>query len=128
MFAFCLSYRYRLTNLHNEIEKWISDFQKLVRHTVGYDDDVTLGDLPSFTTLDTAASQFIWFGGLGVNGFATCDECGAALQHVNDVRVFRMDFRLTRFFPAAGMDHVVAAVASVEQHRAFRKCVVHFAS
>src|SRR5271157_5262358 len=111
MSAVCLSYRSRLTNLHNEVEKWISDFQKLVRHTVGHDDDVTLGDRPSVTTVDTAASQFIRFRGLGVNGFATCDECGAALQHVNDVRVFHMDFRQTRFFTTAGMDHVVAAVA-----------------
>src|SRR5271165_1608119 len=126
-FAACLSYRSRLTNLHNEVEKWISDFQKLVRHTVGHDDDITPGDLPSFTTVDPAASQFIRFSGLGVNGFPARDECGAALQHVNHVRIFRMDFRLPGLFPPAGMDHVVAAVASVEQHGALGEGFLNFA-
>src|SRR5271157_4563451 len=127
MFAVWLPYRARLTNLHNEVEKWISDLQKLVRHTVGYDDDVALGNLPCLTTIDSAASQFIWFSGLGVNGFSARDECGAALQHVNDVCVFRMDFCLTRSLPPASVDHVVAAVASIEQNSAPGESLVDFA-
>ena len=49
------------------------------------------------------------------------------LQHVDHVRVFRMDFRLSGFFPPAGVDHVVATVASVEQHCSLGEGFVDFA-
>src|SRR5438270_10187285 len=106
----------RLANLYNVVEERITDFQKLVRHTVRHDDDITFGDLLSLPVPDTAASQFIRRGGFGVHSFAARDECGFSLQHVDDVSIFGMDFRLTRLLPTAGVDHVVATVASIEQH------------
>ena len=39
--------------------------------------------------------------------------------------VFRVDLRLSRLFPAAGMNHIVAPIAAIQQHGSLRECSVN---
>src|SRR5215469_13940272 len=92
-----------------------------------HDDDVSLCNFPTFTALDTAATQLVRGNILCFDGFAAGDESRRPLKYVDHVRVFRMDFRLAGLFSAAGMDHVVAAVTAVEQHCSLGERLVHLA-
>src|SRR3974390_296616 len=92
-----------------------------------HDDDVSLFNFSTFTALDTAAAQLVRGNILCFDGFAARDESRRPLKYVDHVRVLGMDFRLPRLFSAAGVDHVVAAVTSVEQHGSLGERFVYLA-
>ena len=96
-----------------------------MRHTGRNDDDIALDELPRVACVDRDATQFIGARRLCVDRAAARDERGLALEHVDHVGVQRVNLGLTRRDAAAGVDHVVAAVGTVEQDRSSRKCLVH---
>src|SRR5207244_9350610 len=76
---------------------------------------------------DAGAPQFVGSGSFGVDGFSAGNKLRRSLQHVNYVRIFCMYLRLARFFAAAGMDHIVATIAAIQQDRTLREGFVHLA-
>ena len=83
------------------------------------DNDISFGDLTCLAVADAASAEFISRNFFRVEGFTTGHECCTAIEYVDHVSVFGMDLRLAGFFPPAGVDHVIACVASVEQDGTF---------
>src|ERR1700746_2106677 len=95
-----------LANFYDVIEKRVRDLKELVRGSVGHDDYIALGDLSGFTGLDAGAADLVRGYGLGVNRLAAGDERCFALDDIDHVGVLGVNFCLSGFFAAAGMDHV----------------------
>src|SRR5882757_9738178 len=108
----------RLANLDHVVKERIRNFQKLVWHTGGDNDHVALDDLPRLPVANADASQLIRRRGFRVYRLAPGDESRGALQHVDDVCISGVDLRLSGLLTAAGMHHVIPAIAAVKQYRA----------
>ena len=97
-----------------------------MRNAMRHNDNVALGKFPRLSVTYAAAAKFIGGGGLRVHRFPAGDKCRRSLEYVDHVRILGVDLCLTGLFAAAGVDHVIAAIASVEQNGTFGECLVHF--
>src|SRR6266567_1245830 len=122
-----MSYSWYLAHLDDVVEERVRNFQELVWYAIRDNDHVALGDLPRLAAGDAGAAKFIGSGGFGIDCLAAGDEFCRALEYIDHVSIFGMDFGLAGLLATAGVDHIVAAVA-IEQHRALRECGVHFSA
>src|SRR5690349_20211781 len=84
-------------------------------HAIWHHDHIALGELPGFTVTNARSAEFVGSDLLGIDSFASGYECGQAIEHINHVSVFRVNFSLPGLFPTARVHHVIAAIASIEQ-------------
>src|SRR5215470_1047727 len=116
-----------LTNLHDVVKEWIRYLGELVRNTVWDHDDIAFRDLAGLSVANALSAEFVRCRVLRIDSFTAGDECCGPVENVDDVRIFGVDFGLPRLLATTGVDHIVTAVASVQEDGALRECLVDLA-
>src|ERR1043165_6870602 len=79
--------------------------------------DIALGNLAGFATADVLPADLVRRSRLWLHNTATGHECRSAIEDMNEDRVLQVQFRHAGLLAAAGVDHVILALA-VKQHSA----------
>src|SRR6266702_5509327 len=83
---------------------------------VGNDDRVTFSNVMLFAAFNPASADLIRRNRFRVDCFPACDQSGRTVDHVNDIRVERVDFSLAGIDATAGVNFVAR---SFEQWHSF---------
>src|SRR5918995_1859618 len=98
------------------------NFLEPMRGAVWNDDDVTLGNHTSLSAFGFGAANFFRLDSFRIDDGSAGDESRRAFEHVDDVRVARVNFDDTCFVTVAGIDFVIV---TSDQRHSFNERLAH---